>query len=412
MLSRVASCVYWMNRQIERAENVARAMETTLDLALEGTISHGRLWNALVCTFGDQADFQERHGQADQARVISFLAFDLENPNSIATCFRAARENARTVRDMISTAMWEEINKGHLEVQSAAQRYNGWLHPREFLDEVKRASQLITGVCDATMSHGEAWHFGRLGRLIERADKTSRVLDVEHYFKPAASRFARPAGSSGAGSSTDASSFARPAGSSGAGSSTDASSVARPEAASGAGSSTDASSFAAVADWTDGDSVTIPRSVALVAESNSHAVEPLGGDAVQWSAVLESASALEMYRKQYGAVSRRNVVEFLVFDRFFPRAAHFCLIKAEESLLAITGGSKGAYTNLAEQRLGRLRSKLDYGSIDEVLTGPGGLHSFIDGFQQRLNRASDAIHDTFFAVRPVGRAAEAGVGAS
>jgi len=394
MLSRVASCVYWMNRQIERAENVARAMETTLDLALEGTISHGRLWNALVCTFGDQADFQERHGQADQARVISFLAFDLENPNSIATCFRAARENARTVRDMISTAMWEEINKGHLEVQSAAQRYNGWLHPREFLDEVKRASQLITGVCDATMSHGEAWHFGRLGRLIERADKTSRVLDVEHYFKPAASRFARPAGSSGAGSSTDASSFARP------------------EAASGAGSSTDASSFAAVADWTDGDSVTIPRSVALVAESNSHAVEPLGGDAVQWSAVLESASALEMYRKQYGAVSRRNVVEFLVFDRFFPRAAHFCLIKAEESLLAITGGSKGAYTNLAEQRLGRLRSKLDYGSIDEVLTGPGGLHSFIDGFQQRLNRASDAIHDTFFAVRPVGRAAEAGVGAS
>jgi len=394
MLSRVASCVYWMNRQIERAENVARAMETTLDLALEGTISHGRLWNALVCTFGDQADFQERHGQADQARVISFLAFDLENPNSIAICFRAARENARTVRDMISTAMWEEINKGHLEVQSAAQRYNGWLHPREFLDEVKRASQLITGVCDATMSHGEAWHFGRLGRLIERADKTSRVLDVEHYFKPAASRFARPAGSSGAGSSTDASS------------------VARPEAASGAGSSTDASSFAAVADWTDGDSVTIPRSVALVAESNSHAVEPLGGDAVQWSAVLESASALEMYRKQYGAVSRRNVVEFLVFDRFFPRAAHFCLIKAEESLLAITGGSKGAYTNLAEQRLGRLRSKLDYGSIDEVLTGPGGLHSFIDGFQQRLNRASDAIHDTFFAVRPVGRAAEAGVGAS
>jgi len=394
MLSRVASCVYWMNRQIERAENVARAMETTLDLALEGTISHGRLWNALVCTFGDQADFQERHGQADQARVISFLAFDLENPNAIATCFRAARENARTVRDMISTAMWEEINKGHLEVQSAAQRYNGWLHPREFLDEVKRASQLITGVCDATMSHGEAWHFGRLGRLIERADKTSRVLDVEHYFKPAASRFARPAGSSGAGSSTDASS------------------VARPEAASGAGSSTDASSFAAVADWTDGDSVTIPRSVALVAESNSHAVEPLGGDAVQWSAVLESASALEMYRKQYGAVSRRNVVEFLVFDRFFPRAAHFCLIKAEESLLAITGGSKGAYTNLAEQRLGRLRSKLDYGSIDEVLTGPGGLHSFIDGFQQRLNRASDAIHDTFFAVRPVGRAAEAGVGAS
>ena len=331
MLSRVAESVYWMNRQIERAENVARSVETALDLALEGTISHGRLWNALVCAFGDEADFWERHAAADQASVISFLAFDPANANSIASCLHAARENARTVRDMISSPMWEEINKVHLYVQSAAQRYGGWLHPREFLDELKRSSQLITGVADATMSHGEGWHFGRLGRLVERADKTSRVLDVEHYFKPAA--------------------------------------------------------FA-------------PKNGVVAGELP-------GADAVQWSAVLESASALEMYRKQYGAVSRRNVAEFLVFDRFFTRAMHFCLIKAEESLLAITGGSKGAYTNPAEQQLGRLRAKLDYGAIDEVLAGTGGLHGFVDGFQQRLNRASEAIHDTFFAIRPVGRPAEA-----
>ena len=129
-------------------------------------------------------------------------------------------------------------------------------------------------------------------------------------------------------------------------------------------------------------------------------------DAVQWSAVLESASALEMYRKEYGAVSRRNVAEFLIFDRAFPRAMHFCLIKAEESLLAVTGGSKGSYSNPAEQRLGRLRSELDYGHIDEILGGSGGLHGFIDGFQSRLNKASEAVHDTFFALRPVGKAAE------
>jgi len=251
---------------------------------------------------------------------------------------------------MISTPMWEEINKVHLDMQSAAQRYGGWLHPREFLDEVKRASQLITGVADATMSHGDAWHFARLGRLIERADKTSRVLDVEHYFKPAASRFAPPAGSTTADPRSQAASrFAPPA---------------------------------------DSD-------------------EPPGGDAVQWSAVLESASALEMYRKQYGPVVRRNVAEFLIFDRFFPRTMHFCLIKAEESLLAITGGAKGAYTNPAERRLGRLRSGLDYGHIDEVLAGDEGLHEFIDGFQQRLNRASDAVQETFFATRPAGPVAEA-----
>jgi len=343
MLSRVADSVYWMNRQIERAENVARAVETALDLALEGTISPGRLWTALVCTFGDDADFWARYGLADQANVISFLAFDSANPNSIASCLQAARENARTVRDRISTAMWQEINKAHLFIRAAAAAKSETDHPREFLDEVKRASQLICGVSDATMSHGEAWHFARLGRLIERADKTSRVLDVEHYFQPAAVQVARRA--SGA-------------------------------LAYGAG----------------------PGNVGQAS------IQPdiADADAVQWSAVLDSASALEMYRKVHGAVSRRSVADFLIFDREFPRAMHFCLIKAEESLLAITGGSKGSYSNPAEQLLGRLRSHLDYGSIDEILGPEPGLHGFIDMFQSRLNEASDAIYTTFFALRPVG----------
>jgi uncharacterized alpha-E superfamily protein len=351
MLSRVADSVYWMNRQIERAENVARAVETTLDLALDGTISPGRLWNALVCTFGDEADFWARFGLADQANVISFLAFDQANPNSIASCLQAARENARTVRDMISTPMWEEINKAHLYVRSAAAANAEIDHPREFLDEVKRASQLITGVADATMSHGEAWHFARVGRLIERADKTSRVLDVEHYFQPAAARIAPPAAGT---------------------------------AAYGSGPGLE------------------PKPLGGSGATTGTAADETEEVAVQWSAVLESASALEMYRKVHGAVSRRGVADFLIFDREFPRAMHFCLIKAEESLLAITGGAKGAYSNPAEQRLGRLRSHLDYGAIDEILGGPGGLHGFIDGFQTDLNHASQAVFETFFALRPMG----------
>ncbi len=359
MLSRVADSVYWMNRQIERAENVARAVETTLDLALDGAVSPGRLWNALVCTFGDEADFWGRYGLADQANVISFLAFDQVNPNSIASCLQAARENARTVRDMISTPMWEEINKAHLYVRSAAAANAEIDHPREFLDEVKRASQLITGVADATMSHGEAWHFARVGRLIERADKTSRVLDVEHYFQPAAARIAPPASGTaayGSGPGLDAGLHGR------------------------------AAAAARIA----------PPASGTAADDETEEV------AVQWSAVLESASALEMYRKVHGAVSRRSVANFLIFDREFPRAMHFCLIKAEESLLAITGGAKGAYSNPAEQRLGRLRSHLDYGAIDEILGGHGGLHGFIDGFQTDLNQASRAVFETFFALRPVG----------
>jgi len=328
LLSRVADSIYWMNRQIERAENIARATETTLDLAIDGAVDSGRLWTALVCTFGDQVDFWNRHGLADQDRVIDFLAFDRDNPNSITRCLQAARENARTVRDMISSSMWEEINKFYLAVRAASPGRATLENPREFLAEVKRSSQLLVGVTDATMSHGEAWHFARMGRLVERADKTSRVLDVEHYFAPATP-------------------------------------------------------------WEEsGDGEAVRR------------------DAVQWSSVLESASALEMYRKRHGRISRRNVADFLLFDREFPRAIHFCLIKAEESLLAVTGGVKGSYSSAAEQRLGRLRSEFDYAHIDEVLAAPNGLHDFIDAFQVRLNAANDAIEETFFAHGPAQRVAD------
>jgi len=168
-----------MNRQIERAENVARAVETTLDLALDGTISQGRLWNALVCTFGDQAAFWARHGLADQGQVLAFLAFDADNPNSIATCLRAARENARTVRDMISSPMWEELNKFYLLVRSAtpSQVLDS---PFEFFTQIKLAAHTLAGVTESSLSHGEAWHFHRLGQMLARAAKTSRILEVKY----------------------------------------------------------------------------------------------------------------------------------------------------------------------------------------------------------------------------------------
>lgn len=326
MLSRVAESIYWMNRQIERAENIARATETTLDMALEGTMPPGRLWNGLVCTFGDQADFWQRHGLADQQSVIDFLAFDRQNQNSIVSCLAQARENARTVREMISSAMWHEINRFYLEVCGARVSSGELDNPLEFLTDVKRASQLITGVTDATMAHGEAWHFARMGRLIERADKTSRVLDVEHFFLPP----------------------------------------------------------------TDRSDKDTPASDELVGT-------------IDWSSVLESASALEMYRKQHGRISRRNVADFLLLDREFPRAVHFCLTKAEGSLLAITGGLKGTYSNAAEQKMGRLRADFDYAAIDEILARQAGLHGFIDVLQERLNAASNAVHETFFATRPTGK---------
>ncbi len=92
------------------------------------------------------------------------------------------------------------------------------------------------------------------------------------------------------------------------------------------------------------------------------------------------------------------MAEFLILDRDFPRSMHFCVIRAEDSLLAITGSKPGTFRTVAEQRLGRLRSELDYGNIDEIIAD--GIHEFIDGFQSRLNLVGDAIHEAFFAVPP------------
>jgi uncharacterized alpha-E superfamily protein len=319
MLSRVADSIFWMSRYIERAENVARFIDVNMQLAMdlggEG-LRAAEQWAPLVATTGDDELFGELYGEPDRAKAIEFLTFDERNPNSILSCLQLARENARTVREMISSAMWEELNKFFLMVRSARANPNVWDSSYEFFNQVKLSSHLMEGVTVATMSHGEAWHFARMGRLIERADKTSRILDVKYY-------------------------------------------------------------------------VLLP------------VVEEVGAslDTVQWSALLESASALEMYRKRYGQILPVHVAEFLILDREFPRAIHFCLIKAEDSLLSITGGERGRFHTLPEKRLGRLRSQFDYTGIGEIIEQ--GLHEFVDEFQLQLNNVGGAIHDAFFALRPM-----------
>lgn len=312
MLSRVADSIYWMSRYIERAENVARFIDVNLNLALDLGPEMDRQWAALVYTTGDDEAFYKHYGGDCREDVVQFLSFDEENGNSIASCLRAARENARTVRDMLSSEMWEELNMFHLMVRDAQKDPAVLSNPSEFFGKVKLRSALLEGHAESTMSRGEAWHFRRLGRLIERADKTSRILDVKYY-------------------------------------------------------------------------LLLPRLTDVGT--------PL--DTNQWAALLKSASALEMYRKRFGRIAPAQVAEFLLLDRDFPRAVHYCLLRSEESLLAITGGTPGTFHTVAEQRLGRLRSDLDYTHIGEVIQG--GLHEFIDAFQTKLNLVGDAIHETFFA---------------
>jgi len=315
MLSRVADSIYWMSRYIERAENVARFLDVNLHLMLDLAVDEHQRWDPLVASTGDHEAFLKRHGAATQANVTHFLTFDKGNPNSILSSLRAARENARCVREIISSEMWEQINKFYLMIQKAASNGHAMASPHEFFTEVKMASHLCAGVTDATMSHGEAWHFVRLGRLLERADKTSRILDVKYFML-----------------------YAR------------------------------------------AEDVGTPY------------------DNLQWASLLRSTSSLEMYRKRFQLISPRKVADFLILDREFPRAIHYCVIKAEESLHAITGSPAMTFRDLAEQRIGRLRSELDFADINEIIDL--GLHKFLDGFQTKLNLVGEAVFETFFALRP------------
>jgi uncharacterized alpha-E superfamily protein len=181
VLARVADSIYWMSRYVERAESVARFIEVNLNLMLDLPVGSAQQWQPLVATTGDAAAFAKRYGAATQHDVIEFLMFDQENVNSIRSTLRAARENARSVREIISSEMWEQLNEFYLRINSAAADATSRLDPQDLLRSVKRAGHLFAGVTDATMTHNESWHFCRLGRMLERADKTSRILDVKYF---------------------------------------------------------------------------------------------------------------------------------------------------------------------------------------------------------------------------------------
>ncbi len=117
-------------------------------------------------------------------------------------------------------------------------------------------------------------------------------------------------------------------------------------------------------------------------------------DDLQWSAVLRSVSGHEMFRKRYHTITVYRVVEFLILDIAFPRAVHFCIAEADDSLRQLTGAADRSYRNLAEQRLGRLRAELAYGDVKVIVDS--GLHEFIDWLQSSLNGVDIAYSDVFF----------------
>jgi uncharacterized alpha-E superfamily protein len=311
MLSRVAERIYWMSRYVERAENTARCIDVNLHLQLDlpgGEAS----WEALLQTMSSSEVFMLKYGRATREKVLHYLSLDAENPNSIFSCIAQARENARCVREICSSEMWTVLNRYYLILKDPETLKRMLEDPHTFFISVKEVSQLFGGVAWGTMSHGEAWRFLRLGRMLERADQTSRILDVKYFLL-----------------------------------------------------------------------LPSPTLVGMTLDS------------VQWTALLKSVSAFEMFRKRYSLVTPRNVSEFLMLDDSFPRSIRFCMGELERSLQRIAQETPDGMNRESIRMTGKLRAELEFSTIEEYVKS--GLHEMLDRIQQKLGELHNAIIHEFFS---------------
>jgi uncharacterized alpha-E superfamily protein len=178
MLSRVADSLYWMSRYLERAEHTARLIDVDFELRLDQSAeaSSGRWWRLLEAL---QAPRPE-DGKIDATTLTHILTLDKTNSSSIISCVTKARENLRQVREQCSSAMWEQLNRLYLQVNSTTSSEAWLLHSYVFFRAVREGAHLFHGVTDSTMSHGEGWQYIQLGRYVERTDAVARLIGA--YF--------------------------------------------------------------------------------------------------------------------------------------------------------------------------------------------------------------------------------------
>ena len=187
MLCRVANELYWMARHIERAENAARMLDVTYRTSLlpyqvtERGLEWAEPWSVPLITSGLATAYYKRHASLSAESVLRYMSLDATNPSSIYCCLRAARESARSVRGAITSEMYEDLNTAWLEMRRYDYDSVEQMGVSNFLEWVKMRSHLFRGVTFGTMLRDEAYHFIRLGTHIERADNTSRILDVKYH---------------------------------------------------------------------------------------------------------------------------------------------------------------------------------------------------------------------------------------
>lgn len=197
MLSREADSLFWMGRYIERAEATARLVDVQYHAALEAShlpVSSGEdvpvsaeglqggdphsLWNSILEISGDELIYKARYGDPNERDLVRFLVFDPDYPNSIVSCIRSARTNAQGVREIISSEMWETMNRAYLQLQDSDLDRTLATSPHSFLVDIRNRCHLFNGLTERTMLIGDAYFFLKVGIFLERADQMSRLTDV------------------------------------------------------------------------------------------------------------------------------------------------------------------------------------------------------------------------------------------
>ncbi len=307
-----------MSRYLERAEHTARLVNVNLYLTLDrAPVDAARHWGRLLAGLRMPPSMPS---DADLAAHATGQVLDLANRDSIAASIAAARENARQVREQISSEMWQQINRLFLSVRRDAPD-PGWTgRTHDFLMSVIEGVHLFQGITNATMTHGEGWHFIELGRYVERAGATAALLEV-HYSDPP-----------------------------------------------------------------------------------GPATTGVGGEYVEWVGLLRSCCAFEAYCRQYTADLRSDrIAEFLILSAQFPRSVRYAARHIQSSLQTIaqlTGRGPGR----AERLAGRLLASLDYGQVDEIMSG--NLLEYLQSIVRQAGQIGAAVHQQYVSY-PVNQALSA-----
>src|ERR1700722_8990846 len=184
MLSRVADALFWMSRYVERAEHVARLLDVwfhlELDLSGAGAAPFELHWTALAAILQQQVP-PRLSSAAGPIEISHWLTFDPESPGSVMACLSRASLNARSIRGTIKSEMWRELNKLYWKLCDPEFVRRAKESPYEFYQSVECGSALFQGLCDATSCYDEGWQFIRLGKFVERAEKTLRILDIQYH---------------------------------------------------------------------------------------------------------------------------------------------------------------------------------------------------------------------------------------